>query len=84
MDAITVTGFSAAALTTVAFVPQVLRTVRTRDTRAISLWMYLLFTTGVFLWLIYGSILALWPVVIANGVTFLLASAVLLLKIRNG
>lgn len=78
------TGFAAAALTTFAFVPQVVRTLRTRDTRAISLWMYVLFTGGVFLWLVYGSILALWPVVIANGVTFLLAFAVLVLKIRNG
>lgn len=78
------TGFAAAALTTFAFVPQVVRTLRTRDTRAISLWMYVLFTAGVFLWLVYGSVLALWPVVIANGVTFLLAFAVLVLKIRNG
>ncbi|MGC1951859.1 MAG: SemiSWEET transporter [Gammaproteobacteria bacterium] len=84
MDPITLTGFAAAALTTFAFVPQVVRTLRTRDTRAISLWMYILFTAGVFLWLVYGSVLALWPVVIANGVTFLLAFAVLVLKIRNG
>lgn len=84
MDVITVTGFLAAALTTIAFVPQVVRTMRTRETHAISLWMYLLFTVGVFLWLVYGSILALWPVIIANGVTFLLAFAVLVLKIRNG
>lgn len=84
VDPITLTGFAAAALTTFAFVPQVVRTLRTRDTRAISLWMYVLFTGGVFLWLVYGSILALWPVVIANGVTFLLAFAVLVLKIRNG
>lgn len=78
------TGFAAAALTTFAFVPQVVRTLRTRDTRAISLWMYVLFTGGVLQWLVYGSVLALWPVVIANGVTFLLAFAVLVLKIRNG
>ena len=84
VDPITLTGFAAAALTTFAFVPQVVRTLRTRDTRAISLWMYVLFTGGVFLWLVYGSVLALWPVVIANGVTFLLAFAVLVLKIRNG
>lgn len=84
MDPITLTGFFAAALTTLAFVPQVVHTLRTRDTRAISLWMYVLFTTGVFLWLVYGSVLTLWPVVIANGVTFLLAFAVLVLKIRNG
>ncbi len=77
-------GGVAAVLTTLSFLPQVLRTLRTRDTRAISLWMYLLFTLGVFLWLVYGLLLALWPVVIANAVTFLLAATVLVLKVRHG
>lgn len=84
LDPITLTGFLAAILTTFAFVPQVVRTLRTRDTHAISLWMYVLFTAGVFLWLVYGTMLALWPVVVANGVTFLLALSVLVLKLRDG
>lgn len=84
MDAITWTGIIAAILTTVSFVPQVVRTLRTQDTRAISLWMYVLFTTGVFLWLVYGAVLGLLPVIVANGATLVLALAVLVLKIRNG
>lgn len=84
VDFIAVVGLIAAGLTTLSFVPQVMRTLRTRDTQAISLWMYVLFTVGVFLWLIYGVVLALWPVVIANGVTLVLAVAILVLKIRNG
>ncbi|MGF1546669.1 MAG: SemiSWEET transporter [Thiotrichales bacterium] len=81
---VTTLGMAAAVLTTVSFLPQVLHTLRTRDTRAISLSMYLLFTLGVFLWLLYGVVLALWPVIIANGITVVLAGMVLLLKLRHG
>jgi MtN3 and saliva related transmembrane protein len=51
------TGYLAAAVTTVSFVPQVLKTLRTRDTRAISLGMYALFSLGVALWLVYGILI---------------------------
>lgn len=77
-------GVTAAVLTTASFLPQVLHTLRTRDTRGLSLWMYLLFTVGVFLWLVYGVLLQLWPIVAANLVTFALALAVLVLKLRHG
>lgn len=73
-------GILAACLTTIAFVPQVLRVIRTRDTNAISLWMYLLFSTGLVLWLIYGLILTLWPVIIANSVTLVLSLIVIYFK----
>jgi MtN3 and saliva related transmembrane protein len=71
------TGYAAAVLTTLSFVPQVIHTLRTRDTRAISLGMYLLFSAGVALWLIYGIIIGSWPVILANAVTLVLASTVL-------
>ena len=74
-------GILAAFLTTVSFVPQVFRVLRTRDTHAISLWMYLLFTTGLLLWLVYGIMLSLWPVIIANSVTLLLALIVIYFKV---
>lgn len=77
-------GTLAAILTTASFLPQVWRTVRTRDTAAISLWMYLLFTLGVLLWAVYGVLLGLWPVVIANAVTLALTITVLVLKLRHG
>ena len=70
-------GAAAALLTTVAFVPQVLRTLRTRDTRAISLGMYVLFSTGVALWAVYGLLIGSWPVILANAVTLALALVVL-------
>jgi MtN3 and saliva related transmembrane protein len=75
-------GVVAAFLTTIAFVPQVLLVMRTRNTVAISLWMYLLFSTGVALWLVYGVMLRLWPVIIANSVTLLLSFIVIYYKLR--
>ena len=76
-------GVLAALLTTAAFVPQVLHILRTRDTHAISLLMYLLFATGVALWCVYGLLLQLWPVVLANAITLALALAVIVLKLRQ-
>ena len=77
------TGYLAAALTTLAFVPQVRKTLRTRDTRAISLGMYLMFSAGVALWLAYGVLIGAWPIILANGVTLVLASTVLWHKLRE-
>ena len=78
------TGYLAAALTTLAFVPQVRKALRTRDTRAISLGMYLMFSTGVALWLVYGVLIGAWPIILANGVTLVLAATVLWHKLREG
>jgi len=77
-------GYTAAALTTGAFVPQALRTIRTRDTRAISLWMYVTFTAGIALWFVYGVRINAWPMILANAITFLLAATILALKLRYG
>jgi len=76
-------GIMAAFLTTISFVPQVFRVLRTRDTHAISLWMYLLFSTGLALWLVYGLMLGLWPVIIANSATLLLSLIVIYFKVRS-
>jgi MtN3 and saliva related transmembrane protein len=77
-------GGIAATLTTCSFIPQVARVWKTRHTKDISLLMYTLFTFGVALWLAYGILLGSWPIIIANGITLLLAGAVLLLKLRFG
>ena len=76
-------GYAAAVLTTTAFVPQVVQTLRTRDTRAISLGMYLLFSLGVALWALYGVLLTAWPIILANAVTLLLALVVLGYKLTE-
>jgi len=77
-------GSAAATLTTSAFLPQVWKIWRSRHTADISLYMYALFTTGVGLWMIYGIALNAWPIILANGITLILASAVLMMKIKFG
>jgi MtN3 and saliva related transmembrane protein len=84
MNWITILGIFAAACTTASFVPQVIKTIRTRDTKGISLLMYSIFSLGVLLWLVYGIIRSDIPVVIANAATISLAVIVLILKIKNG
>ena len=77
-------GYAAAFLTTCSFVPQAWLTFRTRDVSGISLGMYTVFTVGVALWLVYGLMMAAWPIVIANAITLALAGGILLMKIRYG
>ena len=77
-------GYAAATLTTASFVPQAWLTFRTRDVSGISLAMYSVFTLGIALWLVYGLYIEAWPVVIANLVTFVLAAAILGMKLSMG
>jgi MtN3 and saliva related transmembrane protein len=76
-------GFVAGALTTAAFVPQVVKSWTSRDLSGISLRMYSLFTTGVALWLLYGIALGSWPVIVCNAITLVLAGGVLYLKVSH-
>ncbi len=76
-------GYLAAVLTTTAFLPQAIKTLRTRDTSGISLGMYLLFVAGVLTWLGYGVAIGSKPIIIANAVTALLAGSVLIMKLRH-
>lgn len=74
-------GYLAATLTTAAFVPQALLTLRTRNVAGISLGMYGAFTSGVALWLAYGLVLGEWPIVVANAVTLALSATILAVKV---
>ncbi|MFM1869469.1 MAG: hypothetical protein RLY99_213 [Pseudomonadota bacterium] len=76
-------GYVAACLTTISFLPQALRIYKTKDTRAISFWMYLIFSLGVFLWLVYGVFIVAWPIVVANAMTLLLSLWILWMKINE-
>lgn len=76
-------GYPAAILTTIAFVPQAWKSWRTRDLSGISLPMYALFTLGVAFWLAYGLLIGSIPVIVANGVTLVLAALVLWLKVTE-
>ena len=77
-------GYIAATCTTLSFVPQALKTIRTRDTSGISLWMYVVFTVGIGFWFGYGVFLKSWPMIVSNAITFLLSSTILGLKLKHG
>ncbi|MBI2225756.1 MAG: SemiSWEET transporter [Betaproteobacteria bacterium] len=77
-------GFIAAVLTTVAFVPQILKIRRARSAKDVSLGMYAVFTLGVVLWLVYGILIDSWPIILANCITLLLAGVVLAMKVKFG
>lgn len=77
-------GVVAATLTTLAFVPQAVKTIRTRDTQSISLGMYVVFTVGIVFWFGYGIALDSWPMIVSNAITFVLAATILGLKLRHG
>lgn len=82
MNFFNIIGFLAATFTTISFVPQALQIIRTKDTKGISLPMYILFTFGVFMWLVYGIYFKMIPVIIANFITLALASVILIFKIK--
>ena len=77
-------GFTGALLTTASFIPQAVMTIRSRDTRGVSLGMYVIFTIGVAFWLAYGIAIDSLPMILANTVTLGLAGTVLALKLRYG
>jgi MtN3 and saliva related transmembrane protein len=81
MDIVNIIGLSAAFGTTVSFLPQAIKTIQTKDTSGISLYMYALFTAGTLLWLIYGLMSHSMPVTIANAITFIFACIILTYKI---
>ena len=74
-------GYLAAGLTTVSFFPQAIKTLRSGDTKSISLGMYGLFTSGVALWSLYGLLVKDGPVLVANLITLVPAAVVLQRKI---
>ena len=77
-------GVMAATCTTLSFVPQAAKTIRSRDTSGISLWMYLVFTVGIGFWFGYGIVLHSWPMIVSNAITFVLSATILGLKLKHG
>ena len=74
-------GFVAGTLTTIAFLPQVLKVWITKSTKDISLIMFVIFTIGVMLWLIYGIIIGNFSLIIANAITLALSASILSAKL---
>ncbi|NMJ42303.1 SemiSWEET transporter [Roseomonas sp. JC162] len=84
MNPIEVLGLAAGALTTTAYLPQAVRTLRSGSARDLSLAMLLLLITGIVLWLAYGALAGLPAVVAANAATLLLTLPILWVKLRRG
>ena len=82
MDIVNIIGLSAAFGTTASFLPQAIKTIQTKNTSGISLYMYALFTLGTLLWFIYGLMSHSMPVTIANAITLIFASIILVYKLR--
>lgn len=81
MNLIALLGLIAATCTTISFVPQVVQIIKTRNTKSISLGMYIIFTFGIVCWLFYGIFLGEAPLIIGNAITLFLALAILIFKI---
>jgi MtN3 and saliva related transmembrane protein len=81
---VTLIGAGAAVLTTLCWLPQAFRILRSRDTAAISLTAYAVFAAGLVLWLTYGFLIGSWPVIGANLATLLPVAAIIVLKLRYG
>jgi MtN3 and saliva related transmembrane protein len=77
-------GASGAALTTLCWVPQAVKIIRDKETRAISLPGTILCTLGILLWLIYGVALLDAPLIGSSAITFAMMTVILVLKVRHG
>lgn len=75
-------GLIAGALTTAAFIPQVVKIWKSRHTVDISLGMFSIFSLGVFLWLLYGIQLGALPLILSNGITLVLSLTILVFKLK--
>lgn len=82
MNYITILGLIAGSFTTFAFLPQAIKTIKTKQTKDISLFMYLIINSGVILWLIYGLLRNDLPVILANAVVLIFTLTILFLKIK--
>jgi len=74
-------GFSAALLTTIAFLPQLYKTWKTKSADDVSLIMLILFIIGLICWIIYGLKINSLPILVANIITFIFNFSILILKI---
>ena len=82
MDISQLIGYIAAASTTVAFLPQTLKIIKSKNTKDISLFMYVIFVFGIACWLIFGIMTHCLPIILANVVSFILSFTILMLKLK--
>jgi MtN3 and saliva related transmembrane protein len=83
MKTIETIGVVAAILTTGAFFPQVVKSWKSRSTDDLSFPMYLMMSTGTLLWLIYGILIANFPLILANGLSTLFCCIIFYFKLAD-
>ena len=84
MPALEILGFVAAILTTLCWLPQAVKTIRTKETRSLSLLAQSALTVGVVLWLAYGLLIGNAPIILSNAISLVLVTTILALKLRYG
>lgn len=83
-NTITIIGLIAGTCTTLSFLPQVLKTMKTKQTKDISMAMYIVLAAGLFTWIIYGILTSALPVILANAFSLTCAVIILILKMKYG
>lgn len=78
----TIIGMIGASLTTFAFLPQAVKTIRTKNTRDLSLFMYLMAGLGTLMWLIYGILISDLPIIMANTVSSFFVFTIIIMKVK--
>lgn len=81
MDPAVIFGWLATAASTVSFVPQAWKIIKTRDTKDISRWMYMVTVAGFACWTAYGVLLGQWPIIVTNSICFALSGFILVMKL---
>ena len=84
MDVTNIVGFTAAFLTTISYIPQVIKVMRSKSTEDLSLATFLLLFLGLSLWLVYGILLKNAPLIVANIITLFFISMILIHKLKYG
>ena len=82
MEIFTIIGLLAATCTTISFLPQAIKVIKTKQTKDLSLLMYSIFTLGILFWLIYGILIKDLPIMIANSITLIFTVIILGMKIK--
>lgn len=81
MDPAVIFGWLATAASTVSFVPQAWKIIKTRETKDISRWMYMVTVAGFACWTIYGVLIGQWPIIMTNSICFVLSGFILVMKL---
>lgn len=82
MNLINLLGLTAGVFSTIAFLPQLIKIIKSRSTKDISLLMYIVISIGILLWLIYGLCIDSMPIILANAVTLVIVVYILLMKLK--